>query len=115
MKFSNYPTNILIHRVLHLVKLVNLPFSSDTSNYYCPSDITDNNQIELGYNDTCCEQINVRRKSQQEKDSLIELINKLDNPELKRKYTNKLKSLLMNKDKKPHQNKQIISLTTTFE
>ena len=80
VKYLKYSTQLIIlgiNLVTHLVI---------TSVYYSPSNDTDNDQTELGCNDTYCK--------------LIELISKLGNPELKRKYTNKLKSLLTNKESK---------------
>lgn len=77
--------------------------SNTSSNYNSPSEDSDNN-IELGCNDVCCKpvkQITVLTKQNQEETALIELISRLEDSELKKKYTDKLKSLLINTNHKP--------------
>ena len=43
-------------------------YHSDTSDYPSPSNNTEDDQIELGCNDTCCKLVNVLSKSQQAED-----------------------------------------------
>lgn len=91
--------------------------SNTSSDYHSPSDYSDNN-IKLGCNDVCCKpvkQTTVLTKQNQEETALIELISRLEDPELKQKYTNKLKSLLTNPDRQPKSEKPIISLSKTLE
>lgn len=94
------------------------PDNSNTScNYNSPSEDSDNN-IELGCNDVCCKpvkQITVFTKQNQKETALIELISRLEDSELKKKYTDKLKSLLINTNHKPKFDKPIISLSKTLE
>jgi len=52
--------------------------------------------ISFGCKDTCCKIIGVMTKEEQE-ELLLDLISKIENPELKRQYLKKLRKLLKKK------------------
>jgi len=64
--------------------------SSDNSYRSCSSNESSPN-ISFGCNDACCKTISVMTKEEEQEELLLDLISKIDNPELKRQYLEKLK------------------------
>ena len=90
--------------------------STDSSSSSTNSDDSSSPDITLGCGDTCCKtkSINVLSKQEEQEELLIDLIGKIDNPELKTEYLKKLKKLITQENiiKTPQEK---ISLTTTFD
>lgn len=106
--------------ILEIFKISNLQNSSDSesthssSEYHSLNSSNDNDQINFGCNNECC-QINVLTSDIPEEELLIDLISKIDNNELKQQYIKKLKNVLINKNKEPKIPKPIINLNETLE
>lgn len=68
------------------------------SESYCSCSSTKSgSDISLGCNDTCYKTISVMTKEEEQEELLIDLTSKIENPELKRQYLEKLRKLLTKK------------------
>jgi hypothetical protein len=64
--------------------------SSDNSYRSCSSNESESGpDISFGCNDTCCKTIGVMTKEEEQEELLLDLISKIENPELKRQYLEK--------------------------
>jgi len=72
-----------------------LSISSSDSYRSCSSNESESGpDISFGCNDTCCKTIGVMTKEEEQEELLLDLISKIENPELKRQYLEKLRKLL---------------------
>ena len=79
------------------------------------SDVSSPN-IKFGCTDTCCNKISVLNKQEEQEEFLMELISKVDDPDLKSFYLKKLKNLISSHEPGTSQtSSQKISLSTTLE
>jgi hypothetical protein len=73
--------------------------SSESSYCSCSSDKSKYGpNISFGCNDTCCKTIGVMTKEEEQEELLLDLISKIENPELKRQYLEKLRKLLTKRE-----------------
>lgn len=90
--------------------------SESSSNYQSATSNPSEPNIKLGYKDNCCKKVRVITKHAKEEQILIDLISKIEDPELKVKYIKQLKDLFVKKDNKHlSSEKQLISLNKTME
>jgi len=73
---------------------------SSSKNYCsCSSNKSESGpDISFGCNDTCCKTISVMTKEEEQEDLLLDLISKIENPELKRQYLEKIRKLLTKRE-----------------
>jgi hypothetical protein len=73
--------------------------SSSSSESYCSCDSDTSNSPNISFNckDNCCKTVNVMTKEEEQEELLIELISKVENPEVKQHYLKKLRKLLTKK------------------
>jgi len=73
--------------------------SSNKSYCSCSSDkFKSGPDISFGCNDTCCKTIRVLTKEEEQEELLLDLISRIENPELKRQYLEKLRKLLTKRE-----------------
>ena len=93
-------------------------FSSSSSSCYQSTDETSYSpNIKIGCRDSCCnviKSVNVLTKSEQNESLLIKLISQIENLELQKEYSNKLKKNLI-KDETSKKLKSMISFEETLE
>ena len=91
-----------------------LELSSSDNN---PSSGFSSPDAKLGCTDACCQKISVLNKQEEQENLLIELISKVDDPELKSFYLKKLKKLVSSDETGNSQSQPTpkISLSTTLE
>jgi hypothetical protein len=70
--------------------------------------------ISFGCNDTCCKTIGVMTKEEEQEELLLDLISKIENPELKRQYLEKLRKLLTKREVNKSKSLEI-SLSNTLK
>jgi hypothetical protein len=88
------------------------PSSSES---YCSCSSTKSGpDISSGCNDTCCKTISVMTKEEEQEELLLDLISKIENPELKRQYLEKLRKLLTKREVAKSKSPEV-SLSTTLK
>jgi hypothetical protein len=76
-----------------------LSISSSESYRSCSSNESESDlDISFGCNDICCKTIGVMNKEEEQEELLLDLISKIENPELKRQYLEKLRKLLTKRE-----------------
>jgi hypothetical protein len=86
--------------------------TSDDSDYHSASEFSED--VKIGYFDSCCnKKIFVLTKTEDHEKMLLDVISKLEDPELKEEYLKKLKKLMIKKEKTPSTSR--ISLEETLE
>jgi len=70
--------------------------------------------INFGCNDTCCKTISVMTKEEEQEELLLDLISKIENPELKRQYLEKLRKLITKREVNKFKSLEI-SLSNTLK
>jgi len=91
-----------------------LSISSSNNSYRSCSSNESGPDISFGCNDTCCKIIGVMTKEEEQEELLLDLISKIENPELKRQYLEKLRKLLTKREKNKSKSPEI-SLSNTLK
>jgi hypothetical protein len=90
-----------------------LSISSSESYCSCSSNKS-GPDISFGCNDTCCKTIGVMTKEEEQEELLLDLISKIQTPELKRQYLEKLRKLLTKREVSKSKSQEI-SLSNTLK
>jgi hypothetical protein len=116
LKVSNEEKENLI-RMLEIKDTEPSDYESEISlsESYCSCSSTKSSlDISLGCNNTCCKTISVMTKEEEQEELLLDLISKIENPELKRQYLEKLRKLLTKKEVSKSKSQEI-SLSNTLK
>jgi hypothetical protein len=89
--------------------------SSESSYCSCSSNKSNSGpDISFGCKDTCCKTIGVMTKEEEQEELLLDLISKIENPELKRQYLEKLRKILTKREVNKSKSLEI-SLSNTLK
>ncbi|CAL8991632.1 unnamed protein product [Prunus brigantina] len=92
--------------------------NSESNNYESSDSHLSSPNIQLGCQDKCCNTLNsisVLTKQEEQEELLIDLISKIENPELKYEYLKKLRKIITQEASISQPSPSTISLNTTLE
>ncbi|CAL9004308.1 unnamed protein product [Prunus brigantina] len=91
--------------------------NSESANYESSDSQLSSPRVQLGCRDKCCstlKQITVLTKQEEQEELLIDLISKIENPELKSEYLRKLRKIITQDTSTSHPS-PVINLSSTLE